>query len=159
MRIPGDEGERVPGLLFADDLVVLAPTRKKREHMANPALTWTKENDMGMGIHMYGVMVKRRSLECLRREPDQWKISGERVPIVKAYTYLGIDFRGDLNAAGMLEGRLAGTKKLVAVLRPFLLTRSIPMQVKMAVLRTVVISRLLFRAEIYRMNKSVTHRM
>ena len=150
---------RIPGLLFADDLVCLAPNRRKMRRMHAHLTTWLIGNEMSVGIKKCGAMVIGRDHERLSSRPDRWTLEGQQIPIVEEYTYLGINFHRDLSTSSMMRGRLQGARKLVRAMAPFMLKTSIPLPMKVAVIKAVVHPRLLYGAEVYGMNKRVTSAM
>ena len=151
--------ERVSGLLFADDLVGLTSSRRKLVQQLNHLTQWMKDNEMAAGIHKCGVMVTGRKTSRLSKEPERWVLSGQRIPIVDSYKYLGLNFHKNLNVEEMMGDRVAAGKKLTGTITPFLKCASIPLPMKVAVVRTVMVPRLLFGAEVYGMNKKITQQM
>lgn len=150
---------RISGLLYADDLVCLAPSRMKTEQMCAHLTNWLRRMEMSVGIQKCGIMCIGRDQQRLTRRPGRWKLEGQRIPIVEEYTYLGINFHRDLSTSSMMRGRLEGARKLVGQMAPFMLKASIPIPMKVAVIKAVVHPRLLFGAEVYGMNKRVTSAM
>ena len=113
--------------------------------MTRQVTEWTAENEMSVGKQKCGIMVVNKPLSMLHQTPARWQIAGQLVPIVSEYTYLGLRFTADLDVPSMLSERVAKGKRLVDTLTPFLRTRVIP--------------RLLFGAEVYGMNKAITEPM
>ena len=87
VRMQGGVKTRIPGLLFADDLVALSRSRKGIERMTRQVTEWTAENEMSVGIQKCGIMVVNKPLSMLHQTPARWQIAGQLVPIVSEYTY------------------------------------------------------------------------
>jgi len=47
---------KIPGLLFADDLVAMTPSRSAMDRMVLHLQGWMEEHEMAVGIHKCGVM-------------------------------------------------------------------------------------------------------
>lgn len=116
---------------------------------------------MQVGIHKCGIMSVggANGNQVLEAEPERWCIGGQRIPIVEEYRYLGIIFNAGLQVDEMMRERFVSGRKLVAKLVPFLRTQSIPLKMRTAVVKTVVMPTLLFGSEIYGMNKAITSKM
>lgn len=157
VTVPGlDPETHVPGLLFADDLVALCPTPRRLERMAGVLSEWMGDNEMGAGIHKCGIMVVGAPMGTLSNTPTRWCIQGAPVPIVDTYKYLGLDFRADMDVDKMLTERLASGRRLIDRLYPFLHCKTIPLPMKLTVIRGVVLPSLLFGCEVYGMRKCIT---
>lgn len=159
---PGVDGEktsRVPGLLFADDLVAITPNKAKLAKMGDHLTQWLETNEMTAGIHKCGVMAIGRKTSKLERTPDRWKIAGENLPIVRTYGYLGMNFNKKLDVRAMMAGKVESAGVLVDRMLPFLRSRAMPVSMKVAVVRGVILPRLLFGAEVFGMKKEITHAM
>ena len=156
LRLEEPRGKRIACLLFADDLVWITPSRRKLVKALERTGEWVTENEMKVGTPKCGVMVIGKDTEILRMEPQRWCIGGQPVPIVDSYKYLGINFHKDLQVKSMMSDRLEAARKLVAVITPFLRCASIPLPMKVTVVRGVVVPKLLFGAEVYGMNKALT---
>ncbi|CAB1120328.1 unnamed protein product [Ectocarpus sp. CCAP 1310/34] len=154
-----ERAPRIPGLLFADDLVTISPTRAKLAAMDDHISVWMAENEMSAGIHKCGVMAIGHGRRRLRERPDRWKLAGETLPIVESYTYLGLEFNRRLDVEVMMGNKLAAGEKLVTLMTPYLLCRQIPVPLKVAVVRGVILPRLLFGAEVFGMRTSITNRL
>ena len=160
VKVPGlGEGVRIPGLMFADDLVTLSADGAKMRRMANHLSEWTTANEMAVGILKCGVMVVGGKGPPLADREDSWEINGERVPVVQSYKYLGVDITPNLDLSQMMQGRKDSTRKLLATVHQFLRKKEVPIPMKMSVMRGVVMPRLLFGAEVYGMSKKITYKM
>jgi hypothetical protein len=159
--VPEEEG-RVAGLLFADDLVALAASRRAMRRQADRVSEWCATWEMKVGIQKCGVMCiepaeKEGGQERMREAPI--RISGQDVPVVDEYTYLGLTFRRDLDLEVMMHGRLVKAKRAWGMMRPFLGTASVPLAARVAVLRSVILATLLYGGELWGMQQQRTQKV
>lgn len=160
VSVPGlGSDAKIPGLMFADDLVTLSADGESMKGMTDHISEWTTENEMAVGIQKCGVMAVGGKGPPLDGRATTWVINGETVPVVETYKYLGVDITPSLDLARMMKGRKDSTRKLLTTVRGFLRSKNIPMPMKMSVMRGVVMPRLLFGAEVYGMNMTITDRM
>ena len=151
--------KKVTGLLFADDLVLTAPNVESAEAMLHGLTQWLLVNEMAAGISKCGIMVVGGTNEILEREPERWKLSGQTIPIVTEYRYLGVIIRQQIDVTEMMVERLESGRRLVAMTSPFLRCSSIPLIMRTLVLKAVVVPILLFGAELYGMCREVTKKV
>ena len=160
VEIRDGESVCIPGLLYADDLVLLANTPEELQAMADQLTRWLSCNEMKAGIAKCAVMhVPRLSGTPGDHPRFRWTLSGQAVVEVGEYTYLGVNFRADWDIPKMVVDRCEKGRRLSHILQPYLYSRTIPVHMKMAVIRAVLVPVLLYGAEIYGMNKSITGRM
>ena len=156
VTVPKLGRRRLPGLLFADDLVAMTPSKSAMEAMVQHLQGWMDEHEMAVGIHKCGLMVVgTRTQDRLRRDPGRWNMGGEPIPLVDSYRYLGVDFRPDLQVDHVVKERVAQGRKLAAMLGPFLRCQSIPLRLRKAVVQGVLVPTLLYGAELYGMRASL----
>lgn len=163
VRVPGvpEVEGLMAGLLFADDLVALSSSRRSLQRQADRVSEWCATWEMKVGIQKCGVMCveptgREGGQERLQEAPI--RISGQDVPVVEEYTYLGLTFRRDLDLEVMLHGRLAKAKRAWGMMRPFLSTASVPLAARVAVLRSVILATLLYGAELWGMQQQRTQK-
>lgn len=145
VTVPGvDSKTRIPGLLYADDLVIMAPTATALTEMANKLSKWMDDNEMSVGIKKCGVMIVKEDETGSEPVSRQWSLNGEVVPRVKSYCYLGIDVREDLDIGHIIRGRVEKGTRLLEKMRPFLLNHRIPLPMRTVVLKGVMMPTLLF---------------
>jgi hypothetical protein len=151
--------ERIPGTLFADDLLGLCPTMGKLKKMCAHISQWAERNEMQVGIAKCGIMTIGDSMERLRIHGRQFVIGGERVPVVDQYTYLGMVITPSLDRNELLTLRFEQARRTVHGIGAFLRCPVVPIYVRARVLKAVVLPRLLFGAEIYGCCRVLTDRM
>ena len=160
-REPDDDPIRVPGLLFADDLVGLAPTLDDTQVLCDHISGWCDENEMEVGIGKCGLMeFPASALDTrLADAPEPIQLQGQDVPLVKEYTYLGLQITPSLAIEDLTAPRLASGRKTVQSILPFLSCRALPLSDRWIVLQAVVLARLLYGAEVYGMRRHMTDAM
>lgn len=152
VSVPGLQS-RVSGLLFADDLVIMAPTRSRLVRMLQQLDIWAERNEMSFGIAKCGVMgVGHHFMTRLHREPDRWQLNGERVPIVDSYTYLGLLFNSNLDLKVMSADRASKGWKVFHALRPVLSSSRIPLAMRLHMLKYILVPTLSFGGELWGMS-------
>jgi exonuclease III len=152
--------------MFADDVAGLSPTIESAIAFCEHVTEWTEKNEMKVGISKCGI------LECTD-DPDnnpgiltdehplraQLTFQGELVPMVQEYLYLGICLTQGLTIRTLVDHRLKLGKGTVAKLLPFLRCMVLPLAMRLQVVKSVLLPRLLFGAEVYGMNRQLTNRM
>jgi hypothetical protein len=168
---PVDPPLLLPGLLFADDALGLAANPEELCTLCDHIGEWTAENEMRVGISKCGIMVFGSNGEggdasdlaqCPLPDPvydARLNIGGEIVPLVTDYLYLGVTITPSLDTADLVAPRLASGRRTVMSLAPFLRCPVIPLSARIAVIRAVVLPRLLYGAEVYGMNRTLTTAM
>jgi hypothetical protein len=152
---------RLSGLLFADDLVGVSETTMGVEKQAERISEWCETWEMGVGIKKCGVMCigwgTEIAIELANAEQEQMTmhpptINGLQVPVVTEYTYLGVVVTRDLDFDAMVNGRCKRAEKAMCMILPLLRAQSVPLGLRVSVLRTVVLSTLLYGSEIWGMD-------
>jgi exonuclease III len=83
---------RVPLLMYADDVVMLASTVYELRRMNDIATQYAFKYRFRYNGEKSAVMVFNANKELRQRvEAENWRLSGERVMIRKKYKYLGVD--------------------------------------------------------------------
>lgn len=143
--------DRVPGLLVADDLTLIAGSKRNLAKMVRKVGTWASKWEMKVGVAKCGVMIVDGTDND--RQNAIFEIGGERIPVVRTYRYLGLDFNDELSIPKMIESRLAASRKFVYGIKQFLAAKSIPLTSRVLVTKACVVSRLLYGAELWGMNQ------
>jgi hypothetical protein len=83
-------GRRVPLLMYADDIVLLASTQQELKSMNKIVTDFARHNRFEYNGKKSGVMVFNTSAAALEAvKATNWTLSGKKVNVVDAYTYLG----------------------------------------------------------------------
>lgn len=153
--VPVGTEAKLACLMLADDVVALAAGRRRMQRHADHIGVWCERWEMRVGLDKCGVMVVGPRSDELQARLHQRPIllSGQPVPVVDEYKYLGLLFRRDLDLGVMARGRLAKAEKVLGMLRPFLAVESVPLAVRVAVVKAVVLPSLLYGAEVWGMQE------
>ena len=157
--------QKVCGLLFADDLALTAPTRRKLRKGLLLLGQWAQIHDMAFGIDKCGVMGFGPSGQAKAvRWQDKWSfgdragVVGEKIKVVDKYVYLGclithdlVGSKGiDLNAMALARANVSlGTLNKIA---PILKDVTIPSVIKVNLIKATLVPCLVFGAELWGMN-------
>jgi len=90
----GNTGNRLPGFMFADDVVLLLPSRHCLEASIYKVSEYLTQLEMEVGASKCGVTVFHGCIDKVRRR--QWQLQGKDIPVVEEYRYLGIDLNCNL---------------------------------------------------------------
>jgi len=83
-------GRRVPLLMYADDVVLLASTPRELEAMMAVVSAYSRRNRFEYNGKKSGVMVfNAPNATTLAVKNTKWKLANKQVKVVDAYTYLG----------------------------------------------------------------------
>jgi hypothetical protein len=151
VSVPGlTEGEKCEGLLFADDLVLVAPNVESLKRNMARVERWAEDWEMEFGVAKCGVM-------CIggKDDPDlvagDWRLQGQVVPRVDQYCYLGWIITEDPGEAGQkvgIKARVEKGRKALMGQAAFFRSQSIPMYYKLMMLRGVIIPTLTYGGEL-----------
>lgn len=151
-----DEGEKFGSLLFADDLANMTGSMEELIRQTNKTTGWMAENDLAVGVDKCMITVVGGDIQELRDRSENFKVGEQEIPIGDQYKYLGIAFRSDLDIGQMVPKRLELGRRALMVILPFLRNRRIPVQMRLTVMKAVLMPILMWGGEIYGMNKSFT---
>ena len=147
--VPG-LAERVPGLTFADDLVLLASTRQNLDALVQSVDRWCARWEMAANASKCGLMVvpQNRDLgDGLQAElaAASIRIGGGVIPAVDSYKYLGLVF--DRRLYGMIftdgmralvQQRRRQVQKSAGVLASSLGDPNIPVHLRRSIFRAMI---------------------
>jgi len=149
------------GGLFADDIVLIAPSEKKLKIILNRISKWASINEMTFGVQKCATMVvkpNRFTIPPNYREP-LFYINMNPIPQVSCYTYLGIPFSNDLSLDLIIEKMYVSTRNSLYSLNRFFWNRNIPLIFKKQVLQSFVISKALYYAPLLGSNQKNTKKI
>jgi len=152
VEIPSVDGRRLPGLMFADDVVVLAPDALRLRRLLHRVETWADEWEMSVGASKCGVMVFDH--DQAQGSQGQWSLQGQEVPVVDSYTYLGIEVFNDWDLTKSAAAITNRTRKALWSLRPALVNSHVPITVKALMLKALVLPVAALGGELLGMNKA-----
>lgn len=154
---------KIPGLLFADDAVVLAPSPNTLKRAYRVVKAWVMKHEMALGVKKCGIMKfvdsskteadsmqeARDEFNCL--EPGGFFFDGEEIPIVSRYTYLGVVFTGNLCRRSMVEARMEKGIKAIGAMRSFLRGSDIPLHIRLMIIKGCVVPSFMYGCELWGM--------
>ena len=82
------QGKNVSHFLYADDLVIVSPTKKGLQEKLDNLSLFAKEKDLTINTKKSQVMIFNKSGRLIK---DHFTINGNKLEVVPSYTYLGID--------------------------------------------------------------------
>jgi hypothetical protein len=151
--IPCDEGMiRCPGLLFADDVVLLAESADDLKRSLSHLERWANRWEMECGVRKCAVMLVSPRIEtdpiATLREAGPWLLHGQDVPLTRQYRYLGIEITDDLSLNQHIE-----TNRLKAVgafgrCHRFLTSKSLPLGIRAMAYKAMVLPILSWGSEL-----------
>ena len=137
VSIPGVANEKLSGLLFADDLVLLAPTVGKLRAAMRKTEEWAHRWEMQIGAPKCGVTVFHSDVNQQRGQ--EWLLQGQPVPVVESYTYLGIELNHRMDLRATSAAITARTRKALWSIKPALTNRSIPFETRVLMLKALIL--------------------
>ena len=138
------QGIDITHFLYADDLVIISPTKKGLQEKLNNLSQFAKDKDLTINTKKSQVMIFNKGGKLLR---DQFTIDGKNLEIVRSYTYLGIDIpaSGSFNP-GMTQMNNKA-KKAMMPLYTTIMRFNIPFDKALKLFQTYVEPILLYNAE------------
>jgi exonuclease III len=160
--------ERIAGLLFADDAVLMAPTAEQLERLLGRLTAWSDRWEFRVNIAKCGIMKvpggsERENEEEPRGDipdptthggPSPFRIQGGQVPWVQSYVYLGVEMTPSLELDRMAGQRSTKASGFLAEVAPFLADWRVPLRAKKMVITSCLIPRIMYGAEIWGMSGS-----
>lgn len=150
VEVAGIEG-KMPGLLFADDAVLCAESIEDLKAMLEAVERWAARWEMGYGIDKCGAMVVNGSMTELAE--SQLTLQGVPLPVVKEYTYLGIPFDNTWDLRNIIKRREVSARKALNSLSGVMGSPSIPLKVKVTLIKSCLIPVICYGGELLGMNQ------
>ena len=145
-----DDGRRVPGLLFADDLVLICPSRERLRRALLAITKWADAWELEFNAGKCGIMgVGSRGSGV--SEGQGWFLQGVSVPVVSRYKYLGIWFTESWDYATMLAEHESRVLRAVNASLNFLRNTSIPLAMRLMVYKGQVLPVARYGGELFGM--------
>jgi exonuclease III len=159
--VPGvDESTCLPGLLFADDAVVLAGSLDQQALVLQRVSTWSARWHMTVNQSKCGVILFtpfRHSAvthdllvdRMTNKVPETLFLQGSVVPVVSQYTYLGCVIDNELSLKTVVLDRAEKARRSMMALVPFLSNHTIPLHLRTVVFVGTVMACALYGAELW----------
>lgn len=157
-----DSDLHIGGALFADDAVGLVEDLEAARLFCDRITRWTEDNEMEVGISKCGILefledpTEDPILTVEHPERDSIMIGNKVVPVVDEYKYLGLRVTTALDPSSLIAGRLKKGNATAHAVKAYLRCSTIPMRLRLDVVRAVVLPRCLYGAEIFGMNRALT---
>ena len=125
--------QKVPGLLFADDLVLTSPSKKQLARALQAITRWANAWELTFNAVKCGVMgvgVQGKSVSEV-----EWMLQGGVIPVVQKYKYLGMWFTEKWSYDEMLVHHEGRVQAALHSSLSFLSNSSIPTALRLLVLK------------------------
>ncbi|KAK4527684.1 hypothetical protein GAYE_SCF43G5610 [Galdieria yellowstonensis] len=142
---------RLPGLMFADDVVLLSPSRHCLEASMHKVSEYLTQLEMEVGASKCGVTVFHGCVDKVRRR--QWQLQGKDIPVVEEYRYLGIDLNCNLDEGFTVRRQIQRYRQKLHMATPFLRNGRIPMDLRLRVVKSCLLPSLLWGSEWWGMHQ------
>lgn len=162
VRIPQSDGSILscPGLMFADDIVVLAESPEGLRQQLEHIQLWANRWGMECGVSKCAAMLILPShdvhldpVEVLRSE-GPWLLHNQELPLQRQYRYLGFEFKDDLNLSTHMNiNRIKATQSFGSCQR-FLTNKSIPIAIRVLAYKAMILPILSWGSELLPLDKT-----
>jgi len=142
------------GDLFADDIVLCAPTKKKLFKLLKKVSKWTTRNLITFGINKCATMVIRPKNSTGHHTDPVFKINNVPIPQTDCYIYLGIPFNNKLSLKPVVSLLRQKIRKALFSNKGFFKNSNIPLFFKKTLFNSALIGRISYYAPLLGSNKS-----
>ncbi|OLY78617.1 RNA-directed DNA polymerase from mobile element jockey [Smittium mucronatum] len=146
-------GEKIKGLLFADDAVVFADSPAKLQIAFEKVSQWAKKWEMQVNASKCGVMGIGSQTNML------FTIQGGAVPQVEHYKYLGVMFNDKWNHRSVINNNSENSRRAMNGMYFFLGNKNIPIALRATLIRSVLIPIATYGGELFGMSKARTSKL
>lgn len=148
------------GLLFADDMVLLARNRRKARAMLAELAAWGELWGLSFGVKEDGSKCAVMALGSKSEKPKlpTFTLMGRALPWVKSYRYLGITVSDAMHAAGLRQGALKRARAAFTRVRHILMNSAMPVMGRIMVFNNIVVNTAMYGAELWSDGTSHTTR-
>ena len=153
--VDGMNGGLLAGLLFADDVALISPTRSSLRKALKGISKWATKHEMKFGLSKCGIMGFGESgMTKVINYRKKWILGGEEVSPTSSYKYLGVPFTPQLDLKDIVEDRAKKGLGAFESLYPILSCGSIPMRMKIQLVKTCLIPVLSYGSELWGLHES-----
>jgi len=146
--MPNEEpshGNRLAGLLFADDVVLLAPAPETLAASMEQVSAWVDRWKMSIAASKCGVMVIHGDSQSIRNR--SWRLQNQEIPIVEKYRYPGVCLTPTIDEEAHVDEMIAKMHRRTAIARPVLSDPSICIAIRTRARRMCIIQPTTWGAE------------
>ena len=103
-------------LLYADDIVLLAPSAKNLQGLINVVAEWCMKWNMHLNLEKTNVVHFRKNLRSKARSTFHFTFRGDEISYTSQYKYLGLVLNEHLNWSNSLENIVCKANRALALL-------------------------------------------
>jgi len=145
------------GGLFADDMLLCAPTRSQLKKLLKFASKWVRNNEMQFGINKCASLVVRGEVSSfLYNSNPTFYLSSQKLPKTNCYTNLGVPFSNDLELKPIIQRMNNKVRNTLYSIKEFLKNPHIPIPYKRMLFSAIVIGQVSYYAPLLGSNKDRT---
>ena len=133
--VPGLDGDhRCPGLMFADDVVLLGASEKELKESLNHLQRWAERWEMEVGVTKCAIMLisPDSTIDPIGKLQSEgpWELHDQAIPLVRHYRYLGFEFTDDLLPERHITINMEKATAAFGRCQRFLTNRKVPLRVR-----------------------------
>ena len=157
--VPGLDGDhRCPGLMFADDVVLLGASEKELKESLNHLQRWAERWEMEVGVTKCAIMLisPDSTIDPIGKLQSEgpWELHDQAIPLVRHYRYLGFEFTDDLLPERHITINMEKATAAFGRCQRFLTNRKVPLRVRALTYKTMVLPVLSWGVELLPLNKA-----
>jgi hypothetical protein len=148
---------RIPGLLLADDTVILASSTRMLRKELSQVSRWGDTNLMEFGIAKCGIMgFGPGARAALEEEQDSFKLQGKLVPVVSQYKYLGVTINDMFEKEAICREREFKGEKAYQSLKSLIWNLRLPSSFRVMLIKSVLVPTLTWACELWGMQEALS---
>ena len=124
----------IPGLLVADDSLLVAKSVADLEVALKRAESWAQIHNLRFGLKKCGIMMIGPAIQTEANvktlERAKIMLQGAPIPVVTSYTYLGGVFQSDLSFEGVIADRCRKAQGSISTIMPVITNASVPLAMR-----------------------------
>jgi hypothetical protein len=162
VTIPQCDGTllKCPGLMFADDVVVLAESPEGLQQQLDHVQLWANRWGMECGVSKCAAMLILPSheshldpVEVLRSE-GRWMLHDTLLPLTRQYRYLGYEFTDDLSVTTHMHFNRIKASQSFGSCQRFLTNKSVPLGIRTLAYKAMILPVLSWGSELLPLDKT-----
>jgi hypothetical protein len=138
--------DRIAGLLLADDLVLVAPSKRRLQKLLDRVSMWSNKFEMACNHAKCGIMAIGE--EVPETSAVAWRLQGGLLPVVDTYKYLGIEFNNKLDLGQICDSRVKSLERAMLASNNFFSNTSIPLAARVHAFKAVIVPIALYGGEL-----------
>lgn len=141
-------GTRVNILLYADDIILLSPTRTGLQHMIRNLETYCNMWNLIVNLNKSKIMVFRNGGRL--KEIDKWWYKGDKIEVVNTYKYLGITLSSSCSWNKYLTEKCRmGKFAISSIWNKLIMNDKVPLSSKIVCFESVVRAVICYGAQVW----------